>query len=129
MVKGACKANKIIWQEKLFNHQICEALFLSWFIEDSSQQLTALFSPCQSSIVFHIDTGHLICSANQMTSFYMNATLGWNGSNEVIRMKRVIVNPNPWFCYASVIISCSLLNSHIIYAPGIRCGTNEYIYL
>ena len=98
VVKGACKANKIIWQEKLFNHQICEALFASWFIEDSSQQLTALFNPCQSSISFHIDTSHLICSANQMTSFYMNPALGRNGSNEVMRMKRAIVNPNPWFC-------------------------------
>ena len=33
------------------------------------------FNPLQPSVVFHIETSHLFCSAKQMTGFYMNATL------------------------------------------------------
>ena len=29
------------------------------------------FNPFQPSVAFHIETSHLICSANQMTGFYM----------------------------------------------------------
>ena len=28
------------------------------------------------SVAFHIETGHLICSANQMTGFYMKRSAG-----------------------------------------------------
>ena len=36
-------------------------------------------NPFQPSIAFHIETGHLICSANQLTGFYMkyNNWLEW----------------------------------------------------
>ena len=32
--------------------------------------------PLQSSVAFHIETSHLICSANQMTGFYMKFDTG-----------------------------------------------------
>ena len=31
------------------------------------------------SVAFNIETSHLICSANQMTGFYMKCDTGWNG--------------------------------------------------
>ena len=37
------------------------------------------FNPFQPSVAFYIKTSHLICHANQMTGFYINATPGWNG--------------------------------------------------
>ena len=34
-----------------------------------------IFSPLsQPSVAFHIETSHLICTANQMTGFYMKCT-------------------------------------------------------
>ena len=36
-------------------------------------------NPFQSSVAFHVETSHLICSTNQMTGFYMtsNTRLKW----------------------------------------------------
>ena len=34
------------------------------------------FNPFQTSISFHIETSHLICTVNQMFGFYMELTLG-----------------------------------------------------
>ena len=36
-------------------------------------------SPFQTSVAFYRETSHLICSANQMTGFYMTCNTGWNG--------------------------------------------------
>ena len=41
------------------------------------QKFPCSFTPFQLGVAFHIETHHLICSANQM----INA-LGWNGSRE-----------------------------------------------
>ena len=41
--------------------------------------------PFQSTVEFHVEISHLICSANQITRFYMKCnTLGWNGSLETL---------------------------------------------
>ena len=34
------------------------------------------FNPFQPSVAFNIETSHLICSANQMTGFYMKCNIG-----------------------------------------------------
>ena len=34
------------------------------------------YSPFQFSVTFHIEHSHLICSANQMTGFYMKCNAG-----------------------------------------------------
>ena len=34
-------------------------------------RLRSHFNPCHPSVVFHIETSHLICISNQMTGFYM----------------------------------------------------------
>ena len=41
--------------------------------------LPCLLNPFQLSVVFHIETSHLICSVNQMLGFYMkcNFELKW----------------------------------------------------
>ena len=38
-----------------------------------------LYTPFQPSVAIHLETSHLICSANQMTGFYMNCNpeLNW----------------------------------------------------
>ena len=33
-------------------------------------------NPCQLSVAFHIETSHLICSANQVTGFHMKCNTG-----------------------------------------------------
>ena len=33
-------------------------------------------NPFQPSVVFHVETSHLFCSANQMTGFYMECNTG-----------------------------------------------------
>ena len=35
----------------------------------------------QLSVAFHIETSHLICSAKQITGFYLKLNMGWNGLN------------------------------------------------
>ena len=49
-----------------------------------------LFKPFQPSVAFHIETRHLICTANQMTGFYMkcNTGLEWNNL--------ININPINW---------------------------------
>ena len=44
----------------------------------NSEQQSQIFhlNPFQPSVTFHIETSHLICNANQIFGFYMNATLG-----------------------------------------------------
>ena len=43
--------------------------------------LPCLFNPFQPSVVFRIETRHLICSANQMSGFYMK----WNFQPKWVR--------------------------------------------
>ena len=38
-----------------------------------------LFNPLNTSVCPHIETSQLICRANQLTGFYMRATLAFNG--------------------------------------------------
>ena len=40
-----------------------------------TQKVDISFNPFQPSVLFHIRTSHLFCSAKQMTGFYMNAPL------------------------------------------------------
>ena len=42
-------------------------------------QKTAPFILFQPSVAFHIETRHLICSANQITGFYMKCNTGLKG--------------------------------------------------
>ena len=43
------------------------------------QTLLSLFNPLSASIALILETSQLICSANQLTGFYMAATLALNG--------------------------------------------------
>ena len=54
-------------------------------------KIDAIMDPFQPSVVFHIETSHLICNANQMTGFHMkcNTGLRW-------------VNPENWCLNLSV---------------------------
>ena len=38
-----------------------------------------MFNPFQQIVTFHVETSHLICTANQMTGFYVkfNTRLKW----------------------------------------------------
>ena len=43
--------------------------------------MTETVNPFQPSVVFDIETRHLICTANQMTGFYMKCGSGLNWVN------------------------------------------------
>ena len=66
----------------------CYERHLSAYFGKSITQFT-LFQP---SVAFHIETSHLISSANQITGFYMkcsqvsiwNATVSWNGLKLIV---------------------------------------------
>ena len=38
--------------------------------------ISSFFNPFQPSVAFHIETSHLICTANQMTGFYVKCNFG-----------------------------------------------------
>ena len=66
-----------------------------------------LINPFQSTVTFHIETNHLICTANQMTGFYMKCKTGvkWVKGKRIfpINIKRLgIINIfNIFNCYIS----------------------------
>ena len=41
------------------------------------------FNPFQPIVSFHIETSHLICSAKQMTDFYMKCNTGLEWANYI----------------------------------------------
>ena len=56
-------------------------------IADSSglyRQLCSLFNGIKRQICDYIETSQLICSANQLTGFYMTATLAFNELMEFV---------------------------------------------
>ena len=46
-----------------------------WQNQKLSTKIYAI-NPFQPSVVFHIETSHLICNANRMTGFYMKCNTG-----------------------------------------------------
>ena len=46
--------------------------------------------PFQVRVAFQIGTSHLICTANQMTGFYMKWKLGWNRSMKCFSLSPAI---------------------------------------
>ena len=51
-------------------------------------ELTRL-NPFQPSVTFNIETSHLICSANQMTSFYMKCNIGLKWVQKVMAINKM----------------------------------------
>ena len=47
-------------------------------------QYSTLFNPFQPSVLFHVETSHLLCIAKQMTGFYMKCStrLKWVNNKE-----------------------------------------------
>ena len=45
-------------------------------------------NPSQPSVAFHRETSHLICSANQMTGFYMECNIGLKRAKIISHMTR-----------------------------------------
>ena len=50
-----------------------------FLVKSSKHDSRKYFNPAQSSVAFHIETSHLIYTANQVTGFYMkcNSGLKW----------------------------------------------------
>ena len=61
------------------NNQSNQSKICHRIINEATKLFWHEFIPFQSSIVFHIETGHLICTANWMTGFCMkyNTGLKW----------------------------------------------------
>ena len=51
-----------------------------FFLEYRSIE-TCQFNPIQPSVVFHIETNHLICTANDISGFYMKCNIGLKSVN------------------------------------------------
>ena len=56
---------------------LCRASFILLLIFDFNNRNSA--EPIKCQCCPHIETSQLICSANQLTTFYMRATLTFNG--------------------------------------------------
>ena len=48
-------------------------------------------SPFQPSVAFHLEISHLICTANQVTGFYMKCNTGLKWVNLVLRSDFYII--------------------------------------
>ena len=69
----------------------------------------AICNPFQSSVAFNMETSYLICTANQMTGFYMKCNTGMISVNKVAAIQHVAGNL-PWRCSNVVVTlneSCS----------------------
>ena len=56
-------------------HRLCSPKRLSYWFSGFCEEL----NPCKCQCFPHIKTSHLICTANQLTGFYMRATPAFNG--------------------------------------------------
>ena len=74
-----------------------------------------LFNPFQPSVVFHIKTSHLFCSAKQMTGFYMkhNTGLKWVKNFWTLSMNSKLFRGNNFF--VSLKLSLLILTCFISY--------------
>ena len=55
----------------------------SYFLEEATflDSIMMKLKPFQPTVAFHIEISYLISSVNQMTVFYVNATMARDGSN------------------------------------------------
>ena len=62
------KCNNKVIKTLHFSHQLTLSKGNAFFLWS--------FNPFQPSVVFHIETSHLICTANQITGFYVKCNPG-----------------------------------------------------
>ena len=55
----------------------------SYFVEEATflDSIMMKLKPFQPTVAFHIEISYLISSVNQITVFYVNATMARDGSN------------------------------------------------
>ena len=82
------------WKPKSFSTPLCYKAFQMMLRKPFMD--FHIINPIQPSVAFHIETRHLICSANQMTGFYMRCNTGLKWVNWGIPKKR--------FCLAIVLL-------------------------
>ena len=63
------------WQDYYVNEKLKTNGLNELFFE-KRLYFNSLFNPFQPSVAFHIETSHLICTANQMTGFYLECKTG-----------------------------------------------------
>ena len=68
------------------NTQFAINFSATFLIKCSKHDLRKYFNPSQPSVVFHIQTNHLIYTGNQMTGFYMKCNSGLKWVNSKCRI-------------------------------------------
>ena len=89
MFTGSIYASLTIYIKQLSSFALFKMLYdilTTFLIKCYKHDSRKYFNLPQSSVAFHIETGHLIYTANQMTGFYMKCNSGLEWVNSTCRV-------------------------------------------